>query len=295
MSTRKDDFRTTYREAVEAPIPPEEEFLKDHREEHVDSWEVKRSPELIMHMYHDELVHNDSRLADELVGASEGNVCHKDATWLNQDKDHPQDYPLGSKSQAIFYSSTESMKHVTHGDREQAAIILGYSMTKPVEDAVEQVDNPVIRERLESQLNYIQDRFRVSFTYNDISRYNDNVEHLQNITQEISAIHAQQEYQERTSRDDHQADYHPVTNDQNEEFPHGKAADHPEQHRHDPGHGQQPDQAAEHGNRENQTEYQDSQPINNPATLGGDEPTSYPDSYSSRRNRTDAQDDPQRV
>ena len=127
MSTRSsEDFRTrTYNETLETPIDQSEEHLRDHREEHVDSWEVKRSPELLMNMYHNKLVENDPVLAKELVAASEGKLNFKDASWLDPDTDRHPGYPMGSKAGTVFASNQEALNYVTNGDREQAAIILG--------------------------------------------------------------------------------------------------------------------------------------------------------------------------
>lgn len=299
MSTNSNDYRIRYSQAVEAPVDESEEHLREHREEHTDSWEVKRSPELLMHMYHDQLNHYDSKLADELVDASESKVNYKDATWLTKENDQQQNnYPMGYKSETIFYASAESLKYVTHGDREQAAIILGYSMTKPVDDAVEQVQDPVVRERLESQLKYIENRFRVSFTYNDIQRYHDNVDHLQSIVREVELI------EERQAHFD-EASYKPEPEQEkiNEYALAASIHDQRKQEEFNAGHGpsdQEQDNADfDQGNSQEshrmqeQTEHPDPQPVNNPASNTGDEPTSYPDGYSSRRAPADLQDSPQ--
>ena len=158
-------------------------------EEHSTNWETKREPEDLMASYHEKLRESHPTLASELLAASEGKTTIHNTSWLQgQNGTEPQD----NADATFFKANREALRYDTNGDREQAAVILSYSITKPVEDAIAGVQSTPKRERLDHQLQYAQDTFVASLTDNNEQQYQDTMDYLKTISNEIRAIQYEQ-------------------------------------------------------------------------------------------------------
>ena len=178
----------SYHTALATLVSPGENRLRHRREEHPDEWEPKRSPQLLISMYHRELTGYSPSLADELLQASQGKLELKHTSWPNPDRDADHQQPWQTRSSTIWLAADKSFLHTTQGDRETAGIILSYALTQPLQNAVEHVQTPAGKEQFTERINSLQWKLKASFSNREYHLYQEATEDLQNLSQEIQFI-----------------------------------------------------------------------------------------------------------